>query len=310
VYRDVIRFSIQIPGAADAKAWQDKARRAEDLGFYSISVPDHLSPALPQLAPFVALAVASVVTSGVRLAITVLNNDFRHPTLVAKEVATLDLLSGGRVDMGVGAGWLPADYTSSGIRSWDPPGQRVSRMEEAIGLLQQLLAGEEVTFQGDYYEVNDFVVHPRPVQASVPLMIGGFGRRMLTIAARRADTISLIVNNPKADSSMRGLEERLAWIADAGGRDRADLTLGVRVVTGAVSGRGRSRADAAAEIASARGVSLSEVLDSPYVLVGDEAAIRDRIVELHERYGISYFTLSEDFGWQVGSVVADLGTPP
>jgi probable F420-dependent oxidoreductase len=307
---DSVRFSIQIPGAADGKSWQDKVRRAEDLGFYSISVPDHLSPELPQLAPFAALAAASAVSSRVRLAITVVNNDFRHPVLVAKEVATIDVLSGGRVDLGMGAGWLPADYTSSGVRSWDPAGERVSRLEEAIDLLRQLLTGDAVTFKGQFYEVTEFMSHPRPLQKSVPLMIGGSGRRMLAIAARHADIISLIVNNPQADSSMRAFAERLAWIADAGGRTRPELTLGVRVVMGAVSNPGRSRHDAAAEIASARGVTVDDVLDSPFVLVGDKAAIRDRIVELHEQYGVSYFTLSENFAWQVSDLVAELGAPP
>jgi probable F420-dependent oxidoreductase len=308
--RDSIRFSIQLPSAVDAKAWTDKVRRAEDLGFYSVSVPDHVSPQLPQLAPFVALAAAAMVTTTVRLAVTVVNNDFRHPVMVAKEVATLDLLSSGRVDLGLGAGWLETDYTTSGIRSWDPAGQRVSRLEEAITLLRQLLTGSEVTFEGEHYQVAGFESFPSPAQASVPLMIGGSGQRMLTIAARQADIISIIVNSPKADNTIKAFEERLTWIADAGGRERPDLTVGIRVVMGAVSGPGRSRRDAAEEIASARGLAASEVLDSPFVLAGDHAAIRDRIVELHEQYGISYFTLSEDFAWQLSTIVGELGSPP
>jgi probable F420-dependent oxidoreductase len=309
MFDDSIRFSIQIPGAADAEAWTEKLRRAEDLGFYSVSVPDHLSPELPQLAPFAALAAASMVTSRVRLAITVLNNDFRHPVVVAKEVATLDVLSGGRVDLGLGAGWLPADYIASGIRSWDPAGERVSRLEEAIALLRQLLSGEQVTFKGDHYQVTEFVSHPRPVQGSVPLMIGGSGRRMLTLAARQADIISIIVNNPNADSSLTAFGERVAWITDASD-GRPDLTLGLRVVMGAVSDSASTREEAAARIASARGVPVSEVLDSPFVLVGDRSAIRDRVAELHERFGISYFTLSEDFAWQVSDLVGEMGSPP
>jgi probable F420-dependent oxidoreductase len=304
-----IRFSIQIPKAADIRAWKEKVRRAEDLGFYSLSVPDHLSPELPQLAPFVALAAAAMITSRLRLAITVLNNDFRHPVIVAKEVGTLDLLSEGRVDVGLGAGWLPTDYTSSGVRSWDPAGERVSRLEEAIPLLRQLLSGDEVTFKGEYYQVTEFVSHPRPVQDSVPVMIGGSGRRMLTLAARHADIVSIIVNSANSDSSPTGFAERLAWIAEAGGRQRQDLTLGLRVVMGNVALAGQSPQDAAAGVASMRGVPVSEVLDSPFVLVGDLPAIRDRILELHERFGISYFTLSEDFAWQMGALVGELGSP-
>src|ERR1700736_3542102 len=130
-------FSIQIPGAPDMAGWVDKVRRAEDCGFYSVSIPDHLGPSLPQLAPLVALAAAAPVTSSIRLAVTVLDNDFRHPVMLAKEVATLDLLSGGRVDMGLGAGWLEEDYTKTGVASWDDAGTRVSRLFESIALIRQ-----------------------------------------------------------------------------------------------------------------------------------------------------------------------------
>src|SRR3984957_1254240 len=131
-----MRLSIQIPGAPDLGGWTDKVRRADDLGFYSISVPDHLGPSLPQLAPLVALASAAAVSSRLRLAITVLDNDFRHPVMVAKEIATLDVLSNGRVDMGIGAGWLEEDYTKTGVAVWDAPATRVSRLFESIGLLR------------------------------------------------------------------------------------------------------------------------------------------------------------------------------
>ena len=253
------KFSIQMPSAADAEGWTEKVRRAEQRGFYSLSVPDHLSPELPQLAPLVALAAASMVTSRIRLAITVLNNDFRHPVMLAKEVATLDVLSGGRVDMGLGAGWLPGDYTSSGVRSWDPPAERVSRFEESVALTRELLAGEPVTFKGQHYEVDGFRSLPRPKQASIPLMIGGSGRRMLTFATQNADIISIVVNNPKVDSSMRGFEERLGWIADGGGRERSDLVLGLRVTAGLLSPAGTSREAGAEKIASQRGVPVGAV---------------------------------------------------
>jgi probable F420-dependent oxidoreductase len=310
VAKDSMRFSIQIPGAPDAAAWADKVRRAEDLGFYSVSVPDHLSPGLPQLAPVAALTAAAMITSRLRLAITVINNDFRHPVMLAKEIATLDLLSGGRVDLGLGAGWLPADYTASGIRSWDPAAERVARLEEAVVLLGELFTGAEVTFAGEHYQVAGYVSLPRPAQAHIPIIIGGSGRRMLTFAARHADIISIVVNNPRVDSSVKGLEERLGWIADAGGRDRTDLMVGLRIVAGTLSPPGTSRHEAAESIASARGVPVTDVLDSPFTLVGDQAAIKDRIVEFHERYGISYFTLSEDFAWEVGNIVGELGSPP
>ena len=110
---------MQIPGTADVTDWQDKVRRAEDQGFFSVSVPDDLSPELPQLAPLVALTAAAMVTSRLRLAVTVLNNDFRHPVMLAKEVATLDRFSDGRLDVGLGSGWFTGDYSASGIGSFE-----------------------------------------------------------------------------------------------------------------------------------------------------------------------------------------------
>lgn len=303
--RSPIRFSIQLPGARDADAWKDKARRAEGEGFYAISVPDHLSPGLPQLAPLVALTAAAMVTREIRLAITVLNNDFRHPVTLAKEIATLDLLSEGRVDLGLGAGWLEADYTLSGIRSWDPPGQRLARLEESIDLLRRLLGGDEVTFNGRYYQVAGFTSHPRPMQGAIPLMIGGSGRRMLTLAARQADMISIVVNGPKADSSLDAFEERVGWIRDTVDPAR-DPIIGVRVVVGALSAPGESRKDAAERIGAARGIPADDLLSSPFALIGDRSEIKDRLVELNERYGVSYFTLSEDFAWAVRSMIGDL----
>ena len=305
-----IRFSIQVPGATNVAAWKDKVRRAEEQGFFSVSVPDHLSPDLPQLAPFVALAAAAMVTSRLRLAITVLNNDLRHPVMMAKEVATLDLLSEGRLDVGLGAGWLATDYTSSGIRSFDPPAERVARLEESVSLLRDLLSGREVTYDGRYYQLTGFASYPVPRQTHLPIMIGGAGRRMLTMAARHADIVSIVVNDPKVDSSLKAFEERIRWVTEATPSERAALTLGVRIVIGAVAGPGISRETAADEMASKRGILVSNLLDSPFVLVGDLPAIKDRILELRERYGLSYFTVSEDFAWQLGDLVADLSGAP
>ena len=302
-----IRFSVQIPGTADVAAWQDKVRRAEDQGFYSVSVPDHLSPELPQLAPLVALTAAAMVTSRLRLAVTVLNNDFRHPVMLAKEVATLDQFSGGRLDVGLGSGWLPADYSSSGVRSFDPPGERVARLEESLTLLSELLAGGEVTFQGTHYEVANFRSYPVPAQAHVPIMIGGAGRRMLTLAARTADIVSVVVNNPRVDSSLKAFEERIGWIKDATPSQHQAPILGLRIVMGVLVD-GASPGRAAEEMAARRGVSVEEALDSPFVMVGDLAAVKDRIVQLHEEFGVSYFTVSEDFGWQLGDLVAELSS--
>jgi probable F420-dependent oxidoreductase len=306
-----IRFSIQLPNAASGSDWTEKVRRAEDLGFYSLSVPDHLGPSLPQLAPLVALAAAANVTSRVRLAVTVLDNDFRHPVMLAKEIATLDVLSGGRVDMGLGAGWLQEDYTKTGLASWDPAGTRVGRLFESVRLLRELFTGEPVTFKGEYYRVDDFQSFPRPLQSPVPLLIGGAGKRMLTMAAREANIISLILDlGGSPDSRRAAFEEQLAWIVAAGAEERSDLMVGVRVLFGDVGPPRESRRAVGARLEGLRGQwgmsEIQEVIESPFGLVGDLEAIKDHVIEVHERYGISYFTVSEDLAWKVAPVVGAL----
>jgi probable F420-dependent oxidoreductase len=301
-----MQFSIQIPGAADLRDWTEKVHRADDRGFYSISVPDHLGPSLPQLAPLVALASAAVVSSRLRLAVTVLDNDFRHPVMVAKEVATLDRLSDGRVDLGLGAGWLEEDYTKTGVATWDPPSVRVSRLFESISLLRQLFSGERVNFSGDHYRVSDFESYPTPVQDPLPLMIGGRGRRMLTYAAQEAQIVSILPVTVPGGNSLAGFQRQLGWIADAGGTERDDLSLGIRVPFGALTGPGESTEAVAERIGSGMGITAEEVLESPFMLVGDLARMKDHLVGLQERYGVSYITLSEGLAWEIASIVADL----
>jgi probable F420-dependent oxidoreductase len=299
-------FSIQIPGAPDLAGWLDKVRRAEDSGFFSLSVPDHLGPSLPQLAPFVALAAAAPVTTDLRLAITVLDNDFRHPVMVAKEVATLDVLSGGRVDVGLGAGWLEEDYTKTGIAPWDPAPVRVARLEESIRLVKQLLGGEPVTFDGDHYHVEDFRSLPSPVQAPVPLIVGVRGRRMLTLAAEQAQIVSILARNAPGANSRAGFEQQLDWLRHADGADRDDLMVGLRIPFGELARPGESSREAIERFSSERSVPVDVLEDSPFCLVGDRVRARDHLVALHEQYGVRYFTVSEDLGWQVAPLLEDL----
>jgi probable F420-dependent oxidoreductase len=298
-----IRFSIQIPGASDIGDWTEKVRRADDLGFYSVSVPDHLAPSLPQLAPLVALGVAAAVTSRLRLATTVLDNDFRHPVMLAKEIATLDLLSNGRVDMGMGAGWLEEDYSKTGVATWDPPATRVSRLFESIAVLRALFTGDTVNFSGQYYRVSDFQSCPKPVQDPVPLMIGGRGKRLLSYAAREAQIISLLAQAKEGGGSLDAFEEQLRWVAEAGGnRDQ----VGIRIPFGELVSPGESPLPAAERIGSRLGMTAEEVLESPFVLVGDLARMKDHLVEVRERFGVTYLTLSEDLAWQVAPIIEEL----
>lgn len=286
-------------------SWRDKVRRAEDAGFFSVSLPDHLGPTLPQMAPLVALAAAAAVTDRLRLAVTVLDNDFRHPVMVAKEAATLDLLSDGRLDLGLGAGWLEEDYTTTGICAFDPPGTRVDRLFESIDLLERLFSGEEVTFRGTYYCVEGYRSTPTPRQSPIPLMIGARGRRMLTMASRRAQIVSILAAFGTTDQ-LANFERQLHWIEEAGGRRRSDLSVGVRIPFGRVAGAGETGAEVAAEFAQRTGTTVEEAIASPYSLVGDMAMVRDQLVTLRDRFGVSYVTLSEDMAWSLSALVAEL----
>jgi len=302
------KFSIQHPQAPSASAWKDIARRAEDVGFYSLSVPDHLGPSLPQLAPMVALGAAAAVTSRLRLATTVLDNDFRHPVMMAKEAATLDLLSDGRFDLGLGAGWLEEDYTKTGIASWDAPPVRVSRLIESIKVLRELFTGEPVTFDGEFYQLRDYVSYPKPLQDPIPLMIGGRGKRMLKMAARDAQIISVLASTAAGGGGQAGFEEQLGWIKEAGAAQRTDLMLGVRILPYGEIDEVTPRRTLAERLAQARGMTAEEALASPFFALGGKSAVRDHLIEINERYGLTYFTVSDAMAWQLAPVISELSS--
>lgn len=183
------RFAVYINTSDNADHWADFARRVEGLGYAALYVTDHLGH---QLAPTAALAAAAAVTTTLRIGPYVFANDFRHPLLVAREAATLDRLSGGRLDLGLGAGWKRSDYRQLGI-PYDPPAVRIDRLIESLGLIRRLLAGEEVTHVGRFYRLGRARVQPAPVQRPHPrIMLGGGGPRMLRLAAREAQIVSFV----------------------------------------------------------------------------------------------------------------------
>ena len=163
--------------------WQELARKAEGLGFSTLLLPDHLGP---QLAPLLALQAAAEAAPRLRVGTIVLDNDFRHPAMLAKEAATLDVLTDGRFELGIGAGWMLADYARTGI-PFDPPGVRIARLTEAIHIIKRCFEGGPVTFKGEYYQVEELDGFPPPVQQPrVPILIAGSRPRMLRLAARRS----------------------------------------------------------------------------------------------------------------------------
>src|SRR5215469_6245 len=185
------RFAVQVGHTATGQEWADLAREAESLGYASLSMPDHFGE---QFAVGPALAAAAAATTTLRIGTLVYDNDYRHPVVLAKEAATLDVLSGGRLELGLGAGWQTTDYEQSGIPC-DPVGVRIDRMVEGLRVLKGLMADGPFSFQGEHYAVAGLDGLPKPVQRPhPPVLIGGGGRRILGIAGREADIVGIGVN--------------------------------------------------------------------------------------------------------------------
>src|SRR5437868_3001107 len=197
------RFATMVSRARSAEHWREFARRAEALGYDSLLMPDHITD---QLAPMPALAAVAAATTTLRVGSFVFDNDYRNPVMLAKEATTLDLLSGGRLEFGIGAGWNKRDYQQLGM-PYDTAKVRVDRMEEAVALIKRLWTEEKVTHEGPHYRVRDAMVRPRPTQRPPPpLMIGANGPRMLRIAAREAQIVALVpALDPIGMSTLRSL---------------------------------------------------------------------------------------------------------
>lgn len=293
--------------AADGPAWRELARRVEALGYDTLSVADHLDA---QLAPTPALVAAAEATSTLRVGALVWCNDYHHPVVLAKEAATIDLLSDGRLEFGLGAGWMTTDYTEAGI-ALDPPATRVDRLTEAVGIVRRLLDGETVDHEGTHYRVSGHRLTPRPVQARVPILVGGGGRRVLSAAARLADVVGLNVNlaagrideRAGPNATVDATERKLAWIADAAGDRYDDLELQTRVHVTAVTD---DRDGVAALHAPALGISPDAALASPHALAGTVDQLVDTVVERRERFGISVVTIGVEAFEDFAPVVARL----
>jgi len=300
-----LRFAVQLLTAPTGPGWAALAKKAEDSGFDVVSLPDHLGE---QFAPLPALTAAACATTRLRLSMFVLANDMRHPGVLAKEVATLDVLSGGRVELGLGAGWDRAEYAALGI-PFDRPSVRIARLEEAVRAIRGLLAGEAVSQHGEHYQLQDLSVRPRPVQAGgVPIVLGGGGRKMLSLAGRLGDIVSVAAeNNGRTDPSVLGpgitravVENQIGWVRDAAGArfDRIELNLRVRMAAIGVDREAEARAGAVGMDCSA-----DDLLGSPFCLLGRVDEVADQLLRTRDELGISYFTISQRHMEQMAPVV-------
>lgn len=302
------RFGVQCGHADDAAAWTELARKAEDLGFSTLTMGDHLDA---QFAPTVGLTAAAAATTSLRVGALTYANDYRHPVVLAKEAATLDVLSGGRLELGVGAGWMTTDYEQAGI-ALDRPGVRIARLAEALTVLRALFADGPVDVDGDHYTVRGLEGTPKPVQRPhPPILIGGGGRRILELAAREADIVGINFNlhggridaSVGPDGTAEHTAEKIGWVRAAAG-DRFDaLELQVRIHLAVVTDDRQALAE---QLAPAFGLTPEAALASPHSLAGTVDQIVDDLVEQRDRFGISYIGISADSIDAMAPVVARL----
>lgn len=284
------RFGVRTTGARSAETWVARARRAEELGYSSLLMPDHL---IPGFSPVPAITAAAMATARLRVGVHVFDNDYRNPVLLAREMATLDVLSGGRLELGLGAGWMRSDYRQLGL-AYDAPKVRIDRLVEAIAILKRLFGGEEVDFTGEHYRVHGARLSPAPVQRPhPPLVIGGGGPRMMRIAGREADIVSFIPQmsrqgRPRIREATTGATAaKVARLrAAAGDRfEKLELTVWVGHVNVA-----DARSPIAAIGAGAEGL-VTRLIGTPYVLAGSRGAIREQLLRYRDRLGLTYWTI-------------------
>jgi probable F420-dependent oxidoreductase len=300
------RFAVVGHLAESGKDWAEKAKRAEALGYSSLVMPDHF---VNPLTPIPGLAFAAAATSTLRIGAIVFANDFRNPALLAKETATLDFLSDGRFEFGIGAGWLLDEYVKAGIQ-FDPPGVRIARMREGLEIIRALWTDGPVTHDGDHYRIQGLEGLPKPVQKpGPPVFIGGTGKRMLQLAGREADIVGLL---PKtlphgghdwAGSTEESLVERLAWVRAGAGERFSEIEFSNVAFYLAVTDQPLAVAETAA---AGFGLDPRAFLASPDVLVGSVEGIEEKLIERRERFGISYVEIFDRDAIDFASVVAKL----
>ena len=251
---------------------------------------------------------AADATTTLRLGTHVLANDFHNPVMLAQEAATLDLLSEGRLELGIGTGWLAQDYAVAGI-PFDPPLTRVKRLEEAVPLVKRLLRGGPVTFSGDYYTVQEMSLLVKPCQTPhLPLYIGGGGKRILSLAGREADIVGLdLKGTPEggkdvASGSADAILQKVAWVREAAGARFEDIELHVLYNSVTVTDDRRRGAEQTATwlrsfppgVLANADTSIAGILDSPSYLIGTIDQIVEDLKERREHFGVSYIAVGSD----------------
>jgi probable F420-dependent oxidoreductase len=301
--RPPFRFGVQATNARSAREWRDTVRKVEDLGYTTLFLADHyLGPGPAQraahtprqdLAPIAAMASAAAYTETMRIGCRVFCIDYHIPAVLAKEAATLDLLSDGRLELGLGAGWSEDEYTAMGL-SFDRPGRRIGKLAEVVSLIKAHWDGEELDFSGEFVDVHGYAGRPRPVQQPhPPIIIGGGGRRVLSLAGRVADIVSM---STVPFNSVDGLDphsvarRRIDYVRTAAGERFSGLDVESSPYFTEVT---HDREAALAGIAKSTGISAGILSTHPNVLVGSVESIAETLYSQRDTLGVNYVTVQQ-----------------
>lgn len=303
------RFGVQVNGTGDRSDWVELARRIEGAGYSTMTMPDHFDG---QLAPVPALQCAADATTTLRIGALVHDNDYKHPVVLAKELATMDVLSDGRIEIGLGAGWMVSDYERSGI-PYDPPGVRVSRFVEGLAVIKGCLAPGPFSFSGEHYAITEYDGLPKPVQSPPPVLIGGGGPRVLRFAAREADIVGInatltsgaIDASTFASMTEEAVDEKIAIVRSAAeSAGRADsIEMNIRTFMVFVTDDVHGALDTLSQFT---GAPTEVIAASPFALVGPPSKLVDELRERRERWGFSYVIVGQNDIDVFAPVVAEL----
>jgi len=300
--RRPFRFGVIGEAITSRERLLDAAHRAEALGYSTLLLRHHFVPEPfgEQLAPLVALTAAAGATRTLRVGSLVLDNDYRHPVVLAKEAATLDLLSGGRFELGIGAGWLRDEYERAGM-AFDPPRVRVGRLQESLQVLKGLLTGSALTFKGEHYTVDGIAGFPAPVQRPhPPILVGAGSRRMLGIAGREADIVGVLpkalpegaISGELSERSPQRVAAKVEWVEQAAEARSSEVELSM--VLAVAPGRDHRKAAERLAVQQGWGAAAGElVLEMPSVAVGPADRVAEALQVRRDRYGFSYLVVAD-----------------
>ncbi len=302
------RFAVDLQQPLDGSTFAESAREIETLGYSTLFVPDHFDEGL---GPIAAMAIASAVTTTLNVGSLVFDCDFRHPAVLARELATIDQLSVGRLEVGLGAGWKNLDYQRSGI-PMDAPKVRVDRMIEYAAVLKGLFGEGPFSFEGEHFRITDLDGTPAPHRPGGPkLLVGGGARRVLRFAAAEADIVGVnasihsgeIDSAAAQDGAPDRIDEKVGWVRESAGDRWDSLEINAWLAAAEVTDDPGPVADFLGELF---GVDPAEALASPLVLVGSPGSIAETLAERRERWGYSYHVIPHDRARDFAPIVADL----